>query len=209
MILKNFIVFEGLDGAGTTTQLKLLKEAYTHKKSIANTLFTCEPTESPIGKLIRTALAGNTVMDSKTIAYLFGADRNEHIYGKNGILEALNNQQAVFSDRYLFSSLAYQGLAAGQEIAHRLNDTFPLPEYLFFFDIPATTAMNRIEKRGEAREVYEKESFQHTVAQAYNTILAHYQETAPEMHIIRLNAEETTEEIHKKIWSIVKDLPKL
>ncbi len=209
MILKNFIVFEGLDGAGTTTQIKLLKEAYTKNGTLMHTHFTCEPTDGSIGRLIRKALSGSEPFDEKTIAYLFGADRNEHIYGKNGIIEHLNAKKAVFSDLYLFSSLAYQGLAAGKEIAHRINNTFPLPEYLFFFDLPASTAMTRIEQRGEAREVYEKKSFQHAVAQAYTEILTQYEKSSPEMQIIRLNAEEKVEEVQKKIWSIVQDLPKL
>ena len=107
MILKNFVVFEGLDGTGTTSQLRLLQEAFAALGRQDAVQFTCEPTDGAIGKLIREALSGALEFDAQTIAYLFGADRCEHIYGKEGIVAQLHAGKAVFSDRYLFSSLAY------------------------------------------------------------------------------------------------------
>ena len=207
MILKNFVVFEGLDGTGTTSQIRLLQEAFASHGRQDAVLFTCEPTDGFIGKLIREALSGTVDFDAQTIAYLFGADRCEHIYGKEGILAQLKVGKAVFSDRYLFSSLAYQGLAAGKELARAINAPFPLPEYLFFFDLPAKTAMERIEKRNIPREIYEKEVFQQKVAEEYQVILRYYAETAPDMRIIRIDAAQSITEIHEKIWSIVHNLP--
>ena len=207
MILKNFVVFEGLDGTGTTSQLRLLREAFTTRGLQDTVYFTCEPTGNSIGKLIREALSGAAGFDAKTIAYLFGADRCEHIYGKSGILTQLQAGKAVFSDRYLFSSLAYQGLDAGKELAQTINAPFPLPEYLFFFDLPASTAMARIEKRNIPREIYEKEVFQQKVAEEYQVILRYYAETAPDMRILRIDASKTIEEIHENIWRIVCNLP--
>ena len=207
MILKNFVVFEGLDGTGTTSQIRLLREAFAARGRQDAVYFTCEPTDGSIGKLIREALSGAVGLDAQTIAYLFGADRCEHIYGKEGILEQLRTGKAVFSDRYLFSSLAYQGLAAGKELAQAINAPFPLPEYLFFFDLPAKTAMERIEKRNIPREIYEKEAFQQKVAAEYQSIFQYYTETEPDMRIIRIDAARTITEIHKKIWSNVCNLP--
>ena len=207
MILKNFVVFEGLDGTGTTSQIRLLQEAFASRGRQNAVHFTCEPTGGSIGKLIRETLSGVAGFDAKTIAYLFGADRCEHIYGKEGILEQLQAGKAVFSDRYLFSSLAYQGLAAGKELARAINGAFPLPEYLFFFDLPAKTAMERIEKRNIPREIYEKEAFQQKVAAEYQSIFQYYTETEPDMRIIRIDAAQTIAEIHEKIWSNVCNLP--
>ena len=207
MILKNFVVFEGLDGTGTTSQIRLLREAFAARGRQDTVYFTCEPTEGSIGKLIREALSGAVCLDAQTIAYLFGADRCEHIYGKEGILAQLKAGKAVFSDRYLFSSLAYQGLAAGKELAQAINAPFPLPEYLFFFDLPAKTAMERIEKRNIPREIYEKEAFQQKVAAEYQSIFQYYTETEPDMRIIRIDAAQTIAEIHEKIWSNVCNLP--
>ena len=98
MILKNFVVFEGLDGTGTTSQIRLLREAFAARGRQDAVYFTCEPTDGSIGKLIREALSGAVGLDAQTIAYLFGADRCEHIYGKEGILEQLRTGKAVFSD---------------------------------------------------------------------------------------------------------------
>ena len=207
MILKNFAVFEGLDGTGTTSQLRLLQEAFATRGLQNAVCFTCEPTGGSIGRLTREALSGAAGFDQKTIAYLFGADRCEHIYGKGGVIEQLQAGKAVFSDRYLFSSLAYQGLAAGIELARAINAPFPLPEYLFFFDLPVKTAMERIEKRDIPREIYEKEAFQQQVAEEYRSILDYYTETAPDMRIIHIDASETIAEIHKTVWSIVHNLP--
>ena len=158
-------------------------------------------------EVLSEALSGAAGFDAKTIAYLFGADRCEHIYGKEGILEQLQAGKAVFSDRYLFSSLAYQGLAAGKDLARAINAPFPLPEYLFFFDLPAKTAMERIKKRNIPQEIYEKEAFQQKVANEYQAIFRYYAETAPDMRIIRIDAAQTIAEIHEKIWSIVCNLP--
>ena len=207
MILKNFVVFEGLDGTGTTSQLRLLREAFATRGLQNAVYFTCEPTGDSIGKLIREALSGAAGFDAKTSAYHFGADRCEHIYGKEGILEQLQAGKAVFSDRYLFSSLAYQGLAAGKDLARAINAPFPLPEYLFFFDLPAKTAMERIKKRNIPQEIYEKEAFQQKVANEYQAIFRYYAETAPDMQIIRIDAAQSITEIHEKIWSIVCNLP--
>lgn len=229
MILKNFIVFEGLDGTGTTSQLNLLQQSFTSCGTDHTVHFTCEPTGSTIGLLIRAVLSGAVPYSKKTLAYLFAADRCEHLYGKAGIVEQVQNGKAVFSDRYLFSSLAYQGIDAEQnpytdtqynldpeqnldantDLVQMLNKPFPLPEYLFFFELSAQTAMERIAKRNTVREIYEKLETQQRVAAAYMRILQHYAQTEPAMHIIHIDAAQTIKEIHQKIWKNVCHLPTL
>lgn len=207
MVLKNFIAFEGIDGSGTTTQLRLLAQACQERQQPV--YFTQEPTDGHIGKLIRQALAGAVCLHEKTIAYLFGADRCEHLYGADGIQAQLNAGKAVISDRYVFSSLAYQGLTAGDAITASINGSFPLPEYLFFFDMPVDAALERVKKRQSPQEVYENAAFQHEVAEKYKTVLLRAAQAVPDMRLVRLDATQKIEEIHKIIWSIVKDLPKL
>ena len=93
-ILKNFFVIEGLDGAGTTTQLKLLDK----ELSVRNIphLCTFEPTDFEIGSLIRNILHKKTKANRDTIAFLFAADRNEHIYRKDyGIIDHLDKKELV------------------------------------------------------------------------------------------------------------------
>lgn len=207
MVLKNFIVFEGLDGTGTTSQLHLLQKAFTSCGLHSTVHFTYEPTDSPIGTLIRSILSGSASYDKKTLAYLFAADRCEHVYGKKGIVEHVQNRKVVFSDRYLFSSLAYQSLETGHELVQLLNQPFPLPEYLFFFDLPVQTAMERIEKRNSPREIYEKIEIQQKVAEAYRRLFRSYAERFPDMRIIPIDAAQQKAEIHKNIWNIVCKLP--
>ncbi|EFW37530.1 dTMP kinase [Treponema phagedenis] len=207
--IRNFIVFEGIDGTGTTSQLRLLRERFASIGKAEKVVFTQEPTDTEIGKLIRKALSKELSLEQKTIAQLFAADRTEHIYGNAGIIEHTANGKAVFSDRYFFSSLAYQGLSVGKSLAKKLNEDFPLPELLFFFDIPVQTSMSRIDKRGLQKEIYEKKDFQTAVRQEYLRIIEEYEKSAPEMQIIRIDAEKDIQEIHQKIWSFVENLPKL
>ena len=211
MILANFAVFEGIDGTGTTTQLNLLRDRfnarYGDRESPA--VFTCEPTGGEIGKLIRRALRGELVYTPETMARLFAADRGEHIYGIDGIERLVTSGKAVFSDRYLFSGLAYQSDAGNRELSMRLNGDFPLPEYLFYFDIDPDIAMDRVEKRAGTLEIYEKRDFQRQVRERYLRIIGDYERLEPEMTVIRIDACKPIEEISDTIWRIASNMPKI
>ena len=166
-ILKNFVVFEGIDGSGTTTQLKLLQENLNTPPSFH---ITCEPTDTIIGKIIRTGLRKEAEFDPKTLAYLFAADRNEHIFGKKGIMERCKTGELVVSDRYFPSSLVYQGLSCGNELPELLNRHFPLPELLFFFDIDPKIAEERMADRA-FKEIFEHLDFQKQARELYKEVL--------------------------------------
>lgn len=211
MILKNFAVFEGIDGTGTTTQLNLLSRRFAESRSgSADVLhITCEPTGNEIGTLIRKALSGEIQYHEQTIARLFAADRAEHVYGMHGILEHLQNGKAVFSDRYLFSSLAYQGEKAGADLAAELNDKFPLPEYVFYFDIDPVSAMARVDQRAGKKEIYEKLDFQILVRSRYQKIMTDLQSSHSDLQVIWIDASQSVGEISDYIWSTAKKLPKL
>lgn len=211
MLLRNFVVFEGIDGTGTTTQLDRLKARYAERCTGGNTpvFFTCEPTGSEIGKLVRKGLKGDPEFTPDTMARLFAADRGEHIYGKDGILSHLEKGEAVYCDRYLFSSLAYQGSAGDPELPRALNRDFPLPEFLFFFDIDPDAAMDRVERRSLPLEIYEKREFQKRVRERYMDVIADYERTEPGMRVVRIDAARPIDEIAEKIWSIVRNLPKM
>jgi dTMP kinase len=211
MVLRNFAVFEGIDGTGTTTQINELTKRYAdlYGHSELPVWFTCEPTRGEIGKLVRRGLSGELKYTPDTMARLFAADRGEHIFGKDGIKERLDAGMAVFSDRYFFSSLAYQGTAAGEGLAWALNKDYPLPEYLFFFDIEAEKAMDRVEKRSESLEIYEKRDFQKRVRTRYLDIIDQYERENSGMTIVRIDATESVGAIAEKIWSIARNLPKV
>lgn len=207
MILRNFIVFEGIDGTGTTTQLDSLRKKF--EVAHARVHFTCEPTPGEIGKLIRRSLRGEVNVTADTMARLFAADRGEHLYGDNGIVSLTAAGTVVFSDRYFFSSLAYQGEAGDRNLTAELNRHFPLPEYLFYFDIESDAAMNRVEKRAGKLEIYEKRDFQKKVHARYADIIASFEQTEPAMRVVRIDASLSITAIAEKIWSIVGNLPKM
>ena len=197
MILNNFVVFEGIDGAGTSTQMRLLAERDSDKK-IA---FTAEPTERPTGKFLRQILAGKEKVAPQTAAYLFAADRAEHLWGQGGIVDQTKNGLTVVSDRYLFSNLAYQGVTCGEDLPKTLNSPFPLPQLLFFFDISAQKSLERVEKRGEAKEIYENEKFLNDTASRYRAIIDQYKKLENSgMRIVELDATLPKEKISDLIW---------
>lgn len=195
MTLKKFVVFEGIDGAGTSTQIEMLKKNPLAK----NFFFTAEPSEGATGLFLREILAGKAEVSPETAAYLFAADRAEHLWGKGGISEQVEGGKIVVCDRYIFSSLAYQGTTCGEILPKTINSPFPLPEILFFFEISAEDSMARIEKRGERREIYEKREMLAKTAERYRKVISEYK-SQNEMKIVELDASLPKEKIAEQIW---------
>lgn len=206
MILKNFVVFEGIDGAGTSTQIKRLVERGCAEASEGAFVATAEPTGLETGKFLRRMLGGDFTVDEKTNAYLFAADRCEHIFGKGGVQELCQAGKIVVSDRYFFSSMAYQSVSCGEELPKLLNEPFPLPEYLFYFVINPEVSLGRVTSRGEKKEIYETIEKQKKIAAQYEKVISEYEKTAAEtgMKIIRIDAEKSIEEISTEIWEKLK-----
>lgn len=202
MVLKNFIVLEGIDGAGTSTQIKRLVQTNPDKY-----IATAEPTSGPTGKFLRQMLAGDFKVDERTNAYLFAADRCEHIFGKGGVKELCESGKTVVSDRYFFSSLAYQSVSCGLDLPQLLNSPFPLPEYLFFFDINPEISLARVNARNESKEIYENIEAQKKIAALYEKVISMYEQNPAlreEMKIIRIDASKSIEDISHKILEILK-----
>ena len=198
MVLKNFIVFEGIDGAGTSTQIKKIV-----KRNPEKFIATAEPTGGETGKFLRRMLSGEFKVDERTNAYLFAADRCEHIFGKGGVKELCESGKTVVSDRYFFSSLAYQSVSCGIELPILLNSPFPLPEYLFFFEINPEISLGRVNARNEHKEIYENLEAQKKIAALYEKVIAMYESDPAkreEMKIVRIDATKSIEEISNLIW---------
>ena len=196
-IINNFIVFEGLDGAGTTTQANLLAEKYNSLN--IPYINSCEPTNGFIGKAIREVLSGDIKVASGTIAKLFVSDRHEHLYNPhNGILSRCMAGDFVISDRYLFSSLAYQSLDYGFDNVMELNSTFPLPEHLFFLDVPAEICQQRLSSR-DLIEIYEDHTLQESILNNYHRSLELYADSRMNIHILDGTLDKY--ELGKIIWS--------
>jgi dTMP kinase len=144
-----FVCIEGLDGCGKTTQAKLLTKRL---KSTHAAVYTTEPTTGKIGKFIRkNCLQAEKRWPSAVEALLFAADRFEHV--ENEIIPWLSEGKLVISDRYLYSSLAYQG-AAGLDLPWilNLNKHAVLPDLAIFIDVAAETVVNRLKDEKSVME---------------------------------------------------------
>lgn len=208
LIIHNFAVFEGLDGSGTTTQLRLLAERFAGRSPPDSGLppffDTFEPTDGPVGRLIRSVLGGEISLEPATVAGLFAADRHEHLYGKNGIAGRCGQGGLVVSDRYLFSSLVYQGITCGEELPRKLNSSFPLPELLLFFDLDPRAAGQRLKARA-GRDIYEHLEFQTRVRERYHALLPEYAEAG--VRVERIDASAGIGEVAEAVWRAVQKMP--
>jgi dTMP kinase len=202
-ILRNFIVIEGLDGSGTTTQLRLLTASLTsHGVPVEP---TCEPTGGPVGRLIRDILGKRETVEPATLARLFAADRAEHLEAPgHGIRALLAAGRLVLCDRYLFSSLAYQSLDVDFDVVHSLNEHFPLPEILIYIDTPVAVCAERRRSR-ETEELFEEIQVQERVARGYERALELFSDSP--MRIERLDGLLPSEKIRDRIWTILSALP--
>lgn len=157
-----FIVFEGIDGSGKSTQMKQYGK-YLKSRGVECYL-TCEPTDSPFGALLRSCMTGRLETDEQAIAALFAADRIDHIFNPvNGIAGKLEQGVTVLCDRYYFSSFAYNGGMVSLDWVMKLNEpavkSLP-PDLVVYIDLPPEESMRRVAKRGEAEryETFEKQA---------------------------------------------------
>jgi dTMP kinase len=149
-----FIVFEGLDGAGTSTQIELLAGHLRGQGIDADV--TREPTDGAVGRLIRQVLRKEVELPPAALALLFAADRIDHLEGSDGIRAALDAGQWILSDRYILSSVAYQA-ADGLDPAWvvEINRQAIAPDLTIFIEATPETCMHRIEARGGKLERFE------------------------------------------------------
>jgi len=149
--LGKFIAIEGIDGAGTTTQARLLSEWM--EKNGYKVYFTKEPTGFLIGQVIRLALRREVKYDNRVIALLFAADRLHHT--EKVILPRLREGVHVVSDRYVMSSIAYQGALIDIDWVRIINRYALAPTVTLYIDVPVRIAIERMKAKGRRREIYE------------------------------------------------------
>ncbi|HEQ72025.1 MAG TPA: dTMP kinase [Spirochaetia bacterium] len=201
--LENFVVLEGLDGAGTTTQTTRLAKRFQAAGISVTT--TCEPTDGPVGRLIRSVLRKEEQVRPETLAMLFAADREEHLFReRDGILTELSRGKLVLCDRYLFSSLAYQSVTTGLEFVRRLNDRFPLPRIVVYLATPPAICLKRRMARS-SQELFEETAFQEKVAAAYAAVFAEYH--GPKVEVIEVDGTLPPEKITGLLWKRLSSLP--
>ncbi len=153
-----FIVFEGIDGSGKSTQIQNILKKFKAQGIKFYTTF--EPTDGPVGYLIRQMLTGKIKTDQRTIASLFAADRTDHLTNqKNGIKQKIDHGQMVLCDRYYFSSYAYHAQYIDLDwVIHlnSLNAEILKPDLTIFIDVDPDICIERIKLSRSQFEMYEK-----------------------------------------------------
>ena len=189
-----FVVFEGIDGAGKSTQAKRLA-SYLISKSIP-VLLTAEPSDSPDGLRIRSL---DTRLEPEVESELFEKDRRHHV--ENVILPALSESKVVICDRYVYSSVAYQGARGlcSHEILQRNFSFAPRPDVVFLIEIPVNLAIERIRKnRGDTLSAFEKIESLKEVDRIYKSLA--------EREIVRIDGKLDEDVISQIIIEKVKTL---
>jgi dTMP kinase len=171
--MSGLIVLEGLDGAGTTTQARRLVAHLIAKGGKAH--LTREPSDGPIGQLIRQMLTGNHAIEGQSIAQstfglLFAADRLDHLQREVDVQIAAG--ATVVSDRYYHSSLAYQGTGADRDWITLLNARARKPDLTIFLQVRPEVAAARRMSAGRVQELFEDMRMQEEVAAGYKATLS-------------------------------------
>lgn len=157
MIKNLFIAFEGIDGSGKSTQVKLLEDNLV--KAGHKVYTTVEPTGNYIGSIIRNIFNHKIEADHKTIAGLFVADRLDHLLNKEyGMLKKMEEGYTVITDRYYFSSYAYHGAHMPLDWvigSNALSAELLRPDINIYIDIPPEISMERLKKGRSSLELFE------------------------------------------------------
>lgn len=187
-----FIVIEGLDGAGSTTQAGLLKRWFDERG--LPVMLTWEPTDGPVGSLLRLILAGRVVNLPRegeasppaeaVLALLFAADRLDHL--DNGVLPSLERDVHVVSDRYYLSSLAYQTLDHGLDLewVRQVNARCRRPDLTIFIDVEPEECHRRMVAQGRHLELYEEVSKLRRVRENYLRIIRALSEEGEDIRLL-------------------------
>ena len=197
-----FIVFEGIDGAGKTTQINLLAN-YLREEGRA-VYCTAEPTETVSGGLLRDALSGASRRTVCEMAAMFVFDRiNHNVNPVNGIQKMLADGFDVICDRYYYSSLAYQGSGTDPEWVSNMNLNCPeimRPDICVFLDLTPEQSMARINRNRATQEIYENEE---KLTQVRNQFYCVFEQLRERDNIQIVNAYRSVEEIHADIVALI------
>lgn len=207
--LGKFIVLEGIEGSGKTVQTKLLLE-YLISKRIA-TYRTQEPSNGPIGKIIRSEyMSGTRKADTDVLNLLCIADRLDHITNEEtGLLNFINDGICIISDRYYMSSIAYHSIPylsnrskyhqAIEDIMSRneINRNALRPDVTIFIDADPEVSYDRVIKRSSKKEIFDD---LHSIKKLYTTYhdAKKYLESIGD-NIYTVDGNQTIDDVHNKI----------
>ena len=200
-----FIVFEGIDGSGKTTQIEMLTERLRKEGRMIYT--TAEPTNSVTGGLLRDALGGVSKRTACEMAALFVIDRIFHnvnpIYG---IKKMLSMGYDVICDRYYYSSLAYQGSETDFEWVKNMNIDCPeimTPDVCIFLDASPSECLRRIGSDRAVKEIYEKEERLTSFRKRYMEVFDMLKDTD---NVVVINTERPIDQVAEDVFQAVNDV---
>lgn len=190
-----FIVFEGPDGSGLSTQANMLTKWFESKGK--KVLLTKEPTNSLVGGVIRTILKKEWKVNMETFGLLFAADRSHHL--DTEINPALEKGYNVICDRYILSNLAFNSERENIEWLKSLNSPFRKPDFTFVMDIKGDICLQRIKKSRFGMELFEDSERLDKVMENYRKLRDYF----PNTFFIKADSR-SPEEIHREIVEILE-----
>lgn len=202
MPMGKFIVIEGLDGTGKTTQIKKLAEYLQAEGEKVH--ITCEPTQAPSGILLRRVLSGEISSSPWASAALFLADRINHCADpENGIKKYLAEGYTVISDRYYYSTFAYQGCETDLDWVMDMHYGCPeliRPDAVLFLTMPVEKCLERIRanRPESAIEIYENEASLSKISAQFNRV---FELIKDRENAVFIDASGTVEEVAQAIRS--------
>ncbi len=196
------IVFEGIDGSGKSSQIRRLQSSL---QSLGNQVkITQEPTDLPIGKLIRKVIQKEITVPPESLAALFAADRLDHIHHKiEGMIVYLEEGTHILCDRYYFSSLAYHSLDMHMDWVVELNRkamNILKADVTIFLDVTPEQGMERIGKGRSGTDLFEKRETLREVRRNYVEAFGRFTDET----ILWLDGARSELEIADDIWSNVR-----
>lgn len=197
-----FIVLEGIDGSGKSTQARLLETRLLQEHQAIHRTF--EPTDNKIGRHIRSIIRQEVTVHPETLAALFVADRLDHILDESyGMKAQLANGSHVICDRYYFSSYAYHSLDVPMEwviAANSLCASLLKPDIIFFIDVDPAISMQRIANNREQTDLFETKSQLEKIRANY---LEAFDKRKDNEHIVIIDGNQTETQIHDEIVAIL------
>ncbi len=199
MAAGRFLVFEGLDGSGKTTQMTRIQKRLTGMG--IESVTTCEPTDGPAGSLIRDMLEGRISSDPRTIAALFAADRTDHLVKpETGVQALVGKGRVVLCDRYYFSSYAYHARDMDLEwiiTLNSLNAQILRPDLTLFIDVAPETCLDRIRAGRHRLDMYEKIDILKQVRHNYFTA---FDRLRDQEKVVKVDGNASEDAVEQSIW---------
>lgn len=195
-----FIVLEGVDGSGLSTQAGRL-HAWLEQETDSKVLLTKEPSAGPVGVLIRQALSGRVQgLGAETLALLFAADRVDHL--THSIIPALEEGHHVICDRYLLSSLAYQGRSLPLAWLQQINAEAIVPDLTIFIRVDPEITLKRIADKRFQVDLFERENILQEVLKNYGYLVQELQGKG--QNILQIDGNRSLEIVTSEVLSKVQ-----